>query len=290
MLSYYHASRVVRYIAETYGFEAIVAILQQLSAGVPQEAAIQAATGTSVDALDQQFRQAVRAQRQAVARALDGLPDVLDSEDATVTSESIAEAQGPFFSQLRAGHEALDTDDYDAAEAAFTDAMAMYPDYVGPRNAYDGLAAVYRTRGDTDALADVLARYLARAEHEVDAALELADLYAARGDRSAAIRLFERTLHVAPYDADVREQLATAHEADGQFTAAVPHRRAVLALEPSDRAGAYYRLAQSLYGTDQRAEAKRAVLQSLEIAPDFRDAQRLLLDMVDGTGPTPQDP
>jgi tetratricopeptide (TPR) repeat protein len=290
MLSYYHASRVVRYIAETHGFEAIITILQQLSTGATQDAAIQAATGASMEALDQQFRQAVRVRRQAVARAMEGLPDVLASEDATVTSESIAEAQGPFFSQLRAGHDALENDDYEAAEASFTEAMAMYPDYVGPRNAYDGLAAVYRARGDTDALADVLARYLDRAEHEVDAALELADLYATRGDQAAAMRLFERTLHIAPYDADVREQLAMMYEAEGQFYAAVSHRRAVLALEPSDRAGAYYRLARSLNGNSQPAEAKRAVLQSLEIAPDFRDAQRLLLDLVDGIGPTPQDP
>jgi tetratricopeptide (TPR) repeat protein len=80
------------------------------------------------------------------------------------------------------------------------------------------------------------------------------------------------------------------YEAEGQFYVAVSHRRAVLALEPSDRAGAYYRLARSLNGNSQQAEAKRAVLQSLEIAPDFRDAQRLLLDLVDGIGPTPQDP
>lgn len=290
MLSYYHASRVVRYIAETHGFDAIIDILQQLGAGASQDAAIQSATGLSIDALDQQFREAVRARRQAVARALEGLPDVLDSEDAAVTSESIAEAQGPFFSQLRAGHDALDQEDYGAAEAAFTDAMAMYPDYVGPRNAYEGLAAVHRARNATDARIDVLSRYLDRAEHEVDAALELADLYADRGDRGRAIHMLERTLHVAPYDADVRERLAAAHEQGEQFDDAVQHRRAVLALGPSDRAGAYYRLAQSLYGNRQLAEAKRAVLQSLEIAPDFRDAQRLLLDVVDREGPAPQEP
>lgn len=290
MLSYYHASRVVRYIAETYGFEAIVQILQQLGAGVTQEDAIQTATGVGMDTLDQQFRQAVQARRQAVARALEGLPDVLASEDATVTSESIAEAQGPFFSQLRAGHDALDQDDYAAAESALTDAMSMYPEYVGPRNAYEGLAAVYRARNETEALIDVLTRYLDRAEHEVDAALELTDLYDERGTTSAVIAMLERTLHVAPYDADVRERLAAAHEAEAQFADAVHHRRAVLALEPADRAGAHYRLAQSLYRSDQLAAAKRAVLQSLEIAPDFRDAQRLLLDVVDRAGPSPQDP
>jgi tetratricopeptide (TPR) repeat protein len=290
MLSYYHASRVVRYIADTYGFDAIVQILQQLGTGATQEAAIRAATGVGVEALDRQFRAAVRQERQAVARALEGLPDVLESEDATVTSESIADAQGPFFSQLRAGHDALDQENYAAAASAFSDAMAMYPDYVGPRNAYEGLAAVHRARNETDALIDVLTRYLDRAEHEVDAALELAELHDARGTTEAAIAMWERTLHVAPYEADVRERLAAAHVAAGQFADAVPHRRAVLALEPADRAGAYYRLAQSLYRSDQLAEAKRAVLQSLESAPDFRDAQRLLLDVVDRAGPSPQDP
>lgn len=285
MLSYYHASRVIGYIAETYGFEAIIDILQQLGTGATQDTALRAATGVGLDELDRQFRQAIRKRRQAVARALEGLPDVLASEDAAVTSESIAEAQGPFFSQLRTGHEALARDDYSAAESAFASAMAMYPDYVGPRNAYEGLAAVYRARGDTEALMDVLARYLNRAEHEVDAALELADIYAERGDLNAAAHMLERTLHVAPYDADVRERLAATYETTGQFEEAVQHRRAVLALEPSDRAGAYYRLARSLYSNDQSAEAKRAVLQSLEVAPDFRDAQRLLLEIVASTAP-----
>lgn len=280
MLSYYHAAQVVEYVVEEHGFEAVVDVLQQFGAGVSPDAALRAAIGLGLDALDRQVRQSIQDRRREIARALEGLPDVLQSEDAAVTAESVADAEGPFFTQLRAGTEALAREDYAAAESAFTAAMSLYPDYVGPRNAYEGLAAVYRARDETEALVDVLTRYLNRAEYEIEAALELAAIYEERGNTTAAADVLERTLHVAPYDADVRERLAAAYETAGQFDEAVQHRRAVLALEPSDRAGAYYRLAQSLYGNNQMSKAKRAVLQSLEIAPDFRDAQRLLLDMV----------
>ena len=50
-------------------------------------------------------------------------------------------------------------------------------------------------------------------------------------------------------------------------------------LEPPDLAGAYFRLARSLSGAGREAESRRAVLQSLELAPDYRDAQRLLLEV-----------
>jgi tetratricopeptide (TPR) repeat protein len=175
----------------------------------------------------------------------------------------------------------LESGDLPAAETAFKAALAMYPEYVGENNAYEGLASIYRARGQTADLIGVLTRYLQLAEDEVDAALELSALHAQRGDLSSAATMLERSLHVAPYDVEVRGQLADLYDRMQHFGEAVDHRRAVVALDPPDRAGAYYRLARTLHGGGQTRQARRAVLHSLEIAPDFRDAQKLLLEITE---------
>ncbi len=277
MLSYYHASRVIAFVVDAFGFDAVVEVLRGLAGGAPVDAAVRAATGIGLVELDRRFRVEAQRRREVVAQALGGLPSPASPDEGAAASSGAV--PGPFFQQLREGYDHLEGHEYEAAEAAFAESLSRYSAYAGPNNAYEGLAAVYRKRGDTESLVDVLSRYLTVAENEVDAALELAALYESRGSLGAAAAMLERSLHVAPYDAEVRSHLAELHERRRTFDEAVLHRRAVVALEPSDRAGAYYRLARSLDGAGRTDEARRTVLRSLEIAPDFRDAQRLLLEI-----------
>jgi hypothetical protein len=51
-------------------------------------------------------------------------------------------------------------------------------------------------------------------------------------------------------------------------------------LEPRDRAEAHFSLARALLGAGERERARREVLLSLEIAPGYEEAQRLLLEVV----------
>ena len=80
---------------------------------------------------------------------------------------------------------------------------------------------------------------------------------------------------------DALQTLADLYEATGQYGKMATALRAVLALNPVDLATVYYRLARALYQDADLVAAKRAVLQALEIAPGYRDAQRLLLQCVE---------
>lgn len=60
---------------------------------------------------------------------------------------------------------------------------------------------------------------------------------------------------------------------------AVRERRAVLALDPVDRAEARYQLARAYFEAGDGASARREVLRALEEAPSFEQAQRLLLEI-----------
>jgi hypothetical protein len=57
-----------------------------------------------------------------------------------------------------------------------------------------------------------------------------------------------------------------------------------MALHPPDQANAHLRLARAQFALHALPEARREVLASLEIAPDFEPAQQLLLQIAHATG------
>ena len=67
--------------------------------------------------------------------------------------------------------------------------------------------------------------------------------------------------------------------AQGNNAGAVREYGAVLALNPLDRATAEFNLAKAYLAAGDRAKAEECVLASLEAAPGFRPAQKLLLEL-----------
>jgi tetratricopeptide (TPR) repeat protein len=55
--------------------------------------------------------------------------------------------------------------------------------------------------------------------------------------------------------------------------------RDVLALSPHDQASAHYKVALALHGLDRIEEARRELLYALEIAPRYRAALSLLVEI-----------
>ncbi len=281
LLSYFHASRVIEYIADTYGFDAIIAILSSLSEGNKIDIAILEATGVSIASLDDTFVNTLKMQRGAFAELLADMPDPL-AEDAGEKLESSEDgSENKFLTTLRSGHAALKDQELDEAERLFTEAINLYPTFVHSGNAYDGLASVYRTRGETEKLEAILKRLLSVADHGVAESVELASLLKATGDVQGAVNYLNRSLYTAPYDRAVRSELAGLFVRLNDVDSAIHQRRAILALDPVDRAEAYFELAEVLHHGGRSREAKRAVLQSLELAPGYREAQQLLLRIVD---------
>ncbi len=281
LLSYYHASKVIGFMVEQHGFESITGTLQELATGKTIAEALEAATGETIFAIDDAFRADLQQQRAALMGVLEAMPDLLEEEVPLIAREA---GQNPFLQKLNEGADALANENYDTAETRYREALAMYPNYAGAGNAYVGLAAIYRARDEQQKLIDILRQYLDIAEHAADEARELGMLYAETGQPQDAITYLRRSLEIDPYDLPTHEQLADLNDQLQRHDRAIPYRRAVLALNPVDQARAHYALAQSLHGNGETVTAKRAVLQALEQAPGFRDAQRLLLTIVEGSG------
>ena len=192
LLSYFHASELVSYVVERHGFGAIIAILQNLARGMDEESAIREATGSSRADLDAAFRRSLQQRLDSLAPVLKLLPDPF-AEELTGKMDS------PLVTELEEGRAAIAGGRHDSAEAALRRALDMYPLYVGPDNAYQGLAEVYRAINDDSALMDILERYLAVTEYGAEEARELAALYADREDPDRAIAHLERSRAAEPY-------------------------------------------------------------------------------------------
>ena len=93
----------------------------------------------------------------------------------------------------------------------------------------------------------------------------------------ALLLLQVNPLITVPYAA-----IGEAADALGKTSDAIDACRKLLLLDPADAAQAHYQLARLLHAKGgSEPEAKRHVLQALEDAPCFRDAQRLLLEIDD---------
>jgi tetratricopeptide (TPR) repeat protein len=78
---------------------------------------------------------------------------------------------------------------------------------------------------------------------------------------------------------DYHARLAEVYAASEEREKAVRERRAVVALQPVDRAEALYQLALALRDAGDRSEARTQVVRALEAAPAFERAQELLLEL-----------
>jgi len=68
--------------------------------------------------------------------------------------------------------------------------------------------------------------------------------------------------------------------AEGMAEGALREYRALLAMQPHDMAASHYRLATAYRELEDEARTREHLLYALEIAPHYREAQQLLLEIV----------
>jgi tetratricopeptide (TPR) repeat protein len=147
-------------------------------------------------------------------------------------------------------------------------------------NAYELIAAADKALGDTKAEEAILAQYEHAGGQSPDALKQLATLEAAAGDNASAIATLERINYIYPVkDEDLHHRLGDLLYAQKNYGGAIREFNALAASNPVDKAGAAFELAQAYYAAGQKDKAQDSVLAALEIAPDYRPAQKLLLQI-----------
>jgi cellulose synthase operon protein C len=156
----------------------------------------------------------------------------------------------------------------------------MYPEYIGDANAYEFLAVADLAKGDKKAAAAVLTDYEKMGGEDPSILKKLASLEEELGQPREAAATLERINYIYPvHDEAMHRHLGDLWFAQANYPGAIREYTAVVALDPLDKAGAQFSLAQAYYASGQRDRAEESVLAALEAAPGYRPAQKLLLEI-----------
>jgi len=255
LVSYYQASMVADYIEGKWGFQGILKMLAGYKAGKNTEEVFKQALNVSLAEFDTEFLK------------------WMDERAAGVDPAQYGKL-------LTGGVEALEGGKTDEAITSLKQAVAMYPEYSDENNAYEPLAEAYLKKGDKAAATDVLKKYLSWSETAFPSYVKLAELLQESGDKAGAAKALEGAMYVRPMDVQGHAKLGTLLLDLKQYSGAAREYETMIALKTPDRATTYYQLAQSYLGLGRKAEARKAVLSSLDIAPSYEPAQKLLVEIL----------
>jgi tetratricopeptide (TPR) repeat protein len=82
-------------------------------------------------------------------------------------------------------------------------------------------------------------------------------------------------------DEDLHHRLGELWFAQKNYSGAIREYGAVIAMNPLDKATAQFNLARAYFAAGQKDMAEDHLLASLEAAPGYRPAQKLLLQLKD---------
>jgi len=284
--AYFESAMAVEFLIKRFGFDTLKGTLDDIGKGMPVNEALERRTGAALTKLDSEFEKYARDKAKATAPdATWDQVDLPDNADSTAIRAWLEKNPKNFWGQQRLCARLVREEKWTDAEKESQALRAMYPEYVGPTNAYELLAANYRKTGKAKEEAAALGEWAKREGDATAAYQRLVELNEAAGDWPAAADNARRWFAVNPLTQAPHRALAKAAEKSNARDEAIAANRAVLRFGVPDAADVRYRLAVLLEQNGERDKAKREVLKALEDAPRSREAHELLLKLVGTTDP-----
>jgi hypothetical protein len=257
IVSYMQAGLVCQYIAGRFGQEALERMLVEFRNGKDTAQAIQGALGISPKQFDENFAAYVDTELGAVVAGL----------------EQWQEKQGEVM-------KSVEDADWRLVVAKAAEAIELFPDYVDEGSAYIAKARAHRELGETVLMTNTLLEYRRRGGYEPDALITLARTLGEAGRNDDALDVFKDVIMVAPLRPQVHLEYGDRLIAANRPAEALVEYQALLAMNPQDLAEAHYRVAKTYVALEDKGKGREHLLYALEIAPHYREAQQLLLEVV----------
>ncbi|MCH7977496.1 MAG: tetratricopeptide repeat protein [Acidobacteria bacterium] len=296
--AYFQAGMICEYIVETYGFPKILAMLHSYGEGKKDAEIIGEVLGTTLTEFDADFlayasertfglAQAFKLQSshpdRITVHAPGQTPDQSPNQSVDQLVEQLLEEvkRNPdnFFTRLQLAAALKKESKLEEAALHADAAKKLFPLFVDPGNPYQLLAEIYTELGQKEKAAAELLGWKENRGRNTEVLKELAALLKELGRTAEAIQTLEEALYISLSDVEIHNQLGEWHLETANPESAVREYRAVLALEPVDKAGAHYYLAKAYWTARDSQNARQEVLAALEIAPGYREAQKLLLEV-----------
>jgi cellulose synthase operon protein C len=102
------------------------------------------------------------------------------------------------------------------------------------------------------------------------------------GKKKEAEAALERLNYIFPLDAELHQRLGSLDLETNNTLGAVREFQALVAMHPIDVAGSHYNLAKAFKAAGRNDQAREEAITALEAAPNYKPAQKLLLEVSEG--------
>lgn len=280
--AYYEGGMLCRYIVEKYGFEKVRELLAAYKSGEENVAAVEHVLGLKTPELDKGFREWMDQKTGSMVKAID--LKWREQKTQAELQDEVARNPNNYYAQLHLAQAFVKSNEQDKALFHALAARKAFPEYTGHNSPYEIAANAYLATGKIAEARVELQRWVAAGGMDPALAKKLASLYSEVHQDAEAIKVLEGFLYIAPQDPEIHQKLAELYMTSVKPALAVREYTVGLAFHPVDMAMAHYNLARALAADKRPGQAKRELLESLEIAPNFAPAQKLLLELTDNEG------
>ena len=278
--AYFESSLVVEFIIKRFGVEKLNAILRDLGVGIPINVALGRHTG-SLPVLETEFAKYAKDLAKKYGEKLDWKEAKLPPRASpTLISAWLKQHPDSYegLTRLAAAH--LQRGQWGQAKVPLKRLIELCPDMTSGLNPLLQLSMVHRRLGERDQETAVLERLVKRDDSQLAAYLRLAEIHHNTKSWQGVYDNARRALAVNPLVRRPHELMASAAKVLKKSRDARLAYRAILELDAPDPALIHLELAQLYDAAGQTTLAKRHVLMSLEEAPRYRAAHKLLLKLV----------
>ncbi len=303
--AYFQSYLVVDYIAQEHGFDKLIELIKQYALIKEESAMFETVFAMSIDDFDAGFR-------AWVDRRVQEINVYVHTEDAA--DEGAAHGHGQrenssavmaelynnaslkqhmrqrvqdqprdFQAHLQLGIVLFKEEAFDEAKVHLQIAHDILPDYSGYPSPSLVLSQIHEREGNQAARLEQLRIMLQNQQHDDDSTVLLATAALESGDLESARYYMDRALAITPYRLDVHRIGAEIARRQNDPQMAVRELEVLVDLDVNDPVEARTDLAEAYMANGQATEARRNILNALEIAPSYQRAQQVLLQAVDAT-------
>jgi tetratricopeptide (TPR) repeat protein len=181
--------------------------------------------------------------------------------------------------QMERGHTLLEARNFPAARDAAQAAILMLPEFTSDGSAYEVLAEAEEGLKNPAAAIAALMAWRKAGGWSPEGLRKLGALLLAANRESEATEVLTAVNYADPLSVAAHEQLGSLLIAQKKGAEALREYQVLLALQPLDTAAANFGLARAYRLTGDVAETRRRLLEALDTAPNFRPAQKFLLEI-----------
>jgi tetratricopeptide (TPR) repeat protein len=231
----------------------------------------------SLEILDQEFLEYARSKATQMAPHADF--DRPSGEEPDDIARWLETHPTSYWGQRRALAQAMERKEWESARTKAEQLIAMWPEDHSDEGVYWQLAVICKALGDAPAEREALVQLVSRAPSPREGLLRLIEMDHERAAWSDVLRWCELLVGIQPINDVLQDYRSQAATQIADYDKALRALKAMVAMDPIDPAGVFFRMAQASAALKNNDQAKRYCLQALEESPRYRDALELLVQL-----------